>query len=264
MASAHPPGMDDARFGSAVRAVRIRQRLTQDAVARRAGVGTTTVSSIERGHLEGLTIRTLRHVLRALGMSPSLDVRWRGSDLERLMDEAHALLVREVVTRLTSLGWEVRPEHSFNVRGERGSIDVFARHAPSSAVLAVEVKSRIVDLQDLLSVLDRKRRLLPKLAGELGWECRHQGTVLVLPDRTAVRSSVERFDQVFSSSLPAGTRAVTQWMAFPGRSISGIWFVRFHAGTGVPSRGVGATRVRQLPGASFHPGLSVRRDESSP
>ena len=51
-------------------------------------------------------------------------LRWHGEELDRLLDEAHARLVDEVVRRSTVLGWVVAVEVSFSRYGERGSIDV--------------------------------------------------------------------------------------------------------------------------------------------
>ncbi len=137
-----------------------------------AGVAQSMVSLVERGALEGTSLRIVRRVATAVGVSLPLDPRWRGADLARLMDARHASIAGVVVDRLSRLGWEVWPEHTFSVYGERGSIDILAWHPPARALLVVEVKSQIVDIQDLVSTLDRKRRLTPRLASDLGWHPR--------------------------------------------------------------------------------------------
>ena len=58
-----------------------------------------------------------------------MELWFRGADLDRLLDEGHAALVGAVASRLASLGWEVRPEVSFAVYAERGSIDLVEWHA---------------------------------------------------------------------------------------------------------------------------------------
>ena len=60
---------------------------------------------------------------------------FRGAELDRLLDEGHAALLGAVARRLEALGWEVRPEVSFAVFGERGSIDLVAWHATSGTLL---------------------------------------------------------------------------------------------------------------------------------
>ena len=106
--------MEDIRVGSAVRAVRLRRGWRQSDVAALAGVSQTTVSLVERGHLESLTLATVRAVARALGIWLQLEPRWRGADLPRLLDERHAALVGLVVADLRRRGWEVRVEYSVN------------------------------------------------------------------------------------------------------------------------------------------------------
>jgi hypothetical protein len=96
--------------------------------------------------------------------------RWRGPELARLLDQRHSEVVAAVVEALRRHGWEARPELTFSRWGERGSIDVFAWDPDLRVVLVVECKSVVVDLQDLLSTMDRKRRLAADIAqDELGW-----------------------------------------------------------------------------------------------
>ena len=100
----------------------------------------------------------------------SVRVYWQGEALDRLRDERHAAIVERVLRLLTAEGWIARTEVSFSEYGERGSIDVFALHPKVGALLVIEVKSAVPDLQATLSNLDRKTRLAPGLARALGWE----------------------------------------------------------------------------------------------
>ena len=118
--------MDDVQVGSVIRSVRIRRGLRQSDVAATAGVSQAIVSAIERGDFETTSLCLVRRVATAVGVSLPLAPRWRGPDLPKLLDERHAAIVREVVSRLAALGWVALPEHTFSIRGERGSIDVFA------------------------------------------------------------------------------------------------------------------------------------------
>jgi hypothetical protein len=73
------------------------------------------------------------------------------------------------------LGWQTVLEYTFQHFGERGSVDVLAWRPDVRALLLVEVKPDLDDLQDMLSALDRKARLVPRLiATERAWqaECR--------------------------------------------------------------------------------------------
>jgi transcriptional regulator with XRE-family HTH domain len=217
--------MDDARTGLVFRAVRIRRGLTQSEVAAAAGCSRSVVSLIERGGLEQTSMRTVRAVARGLGISLSVDARWRGAETARLLDERHAGLVREVSDALARLGFEVRVEHTFNIWGERGSIDILARHPLLRAVVAIEVKTRLVDLQDLLASTNRKRRLLATICAEEDWSAEIFGSVLVLPEASWARHAVRRFAPILDTAFPARTVEVRRWLRKPTLDLRGIWFL---------------------------------------
>ncbi len=247
--------MDDIRVGCAIRAVRLRRGLRQCDVAAVAGLSQSTVSLVERGRFEALTIGTIRDVARVLDVWLPIEPRWRGAELPRLLDERHALLVGLAVAELRRLGWEVRVEYSFNVRGERGSVDVLAWSAGVRALMIVEVKTQIVDVQELLSTMDRKRRVVPMaVTAELGWRPDLVGSILVLPDETRARSAVARHGRVFSAALPARTMEVRGWSRNPARSLAGIWFLRDTNPGSRMRTGGGATRVRLRSGGQLRVG----------
>jgi DNA-binding Xre family transcriptional regulator len=252
--------MDDIRVGSAIRAVRLRRGLRQCDVAAAAGLSQSTVSLVELGRFETLTLGTIRAVGRPLDVWIHFESRWGGAELPRLLDERHAILVGLVVTELRRRGWEVRVEYSFNVRGERGSVDVLAWLSSARALLLVEVKTQIVDVQELLSTIDRKRRVVPiAVHAELGWRADLIGRVLVLPDETRARAAVSRHGNVFSVALPRRTIDVRRWCRQPAQPLAGIWFLRTtHPGNRVRPGG-GATRVRLPSGGQLR-----SRPRSSP
>jgi hypothetical protein len=99
---------------------------------------------------------------------------------------------------------------------------VLAWHPIHRALLNVGVKTRLVDLQDVLSKIDRKRRLAPTLARELGWRPLSFGSVLVLPHETWARNAVARFGPVFAAALPIRTEGMRRWMKRPDGEIRGI------------------------------------------
>lgn len=74
-----------------------------------------------------------------------------------------------MITILLEHGWEVVPEATFNHFGEMGSIDILAWHPSTGALLIVEVKSVVPDMQALLAGVDRKQRIGRILGLELGW-----------------------------------------------------------------------------------------------
>jgi transcriptional regulator with XRE-family HTH domain len=216
---------DDISVGRAVQAVRLSRNLRQSDVAARAGVSRQAVSRLERGLVDGMTVATLRAVGRALDMPPLVTLGWRGPETERLRDRLHAATVEAAAGQLEALGWELAPESSFNHFGERGSADILAWHSRQRALLVVEVKTRLWDLQDLLAGLDVKWRVLPAQArSRLGWNAAAVGVVLVLPELSTHRHVVERHAATFRAALPQRQLEVRAWLAEPRGNLRGIWF----------------------------------------
>ena len=101
--------------------------------------------------------------------------RWRGGELDRLLNARHSALHEDVATMFDRTpGWLMAPEVSFNVYGERGVIDVLAFHPATGSLLVVELKTEIVDVQELVGTMSRKVRLARRIALERGW---HAGSV---------------------------------------------------------------------------------------
>lgn len=216
----------DIAVGRQVQAVRLARNLRQEDVAARAGLSRATISRIERGDLDGVTVGTLRVIARAMRMPSLVTLGWRGPEVDGLLDSVHAAMVEKVASILQGAGWLVVAERSFNHYGERGSADLLAWHGGREALLIVETKSRLWDLQDALAALDRKRRILPGLAAtELGWRARVLGVVLVMPETSTHRHVVERHAATFRAAFPDRQVAVRRWVESPGRNLRGLWFL---------------------------------------
>jgi transcriptional regulator with XRE-family HTH domain len=146
--------MDDRRVGLIIRALRRRRAWRQSDLASRSGVSQPTVSFAERGHFKTLSIRTVRRILAALDARADLDIRWRGGNLDRTLDERHARLVGAVVATLGDAAWLSEIEVTYAIYGERGSIDVLSFHPPTAALLVVEVKTELASIEETLRRLD--------------------------------------------------------------------------------------------------------------
>jgi transcriptional regulator with XRE-family HTH domain len=217
--------MDPVRVGLSLRALRIRRRLTQSHLASAVGVSRATIGRIERGHADEVTLRTLVRVAAALGSAVNVRVLWHGEGLDRLLDAAHADLTDAVLKILVDRGWEVATEVSFNVRGDRGVIDILAFHAATGSLLVVEIKSVVPDLGAMLGTLDRKARIAAEVARSRGWHVTSVSRLLVLPaDRTA-RRRVAMHASVFDAALPARTSAVQRWLGRPQGTLAGVLFL---------------------------------------
>lgn len=218
--------MDDRRVGRLVRAVRQRRNLRQSDLARQAGTSQKTVSEIELGRVESVRLVVIRRVATALDVSISLDAWWRGGEADRLVDRAHASLVEAVAAYLVASGWEVIPEFSFNVYGDRGSVDILAWHPGERILLVVEVKSLLTDLQETLSTMSKKTRVVPGFVeSQTGWRPLHVAKLIVVADTRANRSVVARHAATFDAAFPARSREVRTWLRSPSGSLGGLWFL---------------------------------------
>jgi transcriptional regulator with XRE-family HTH domain len=216
--------MDVIRFGLGLRALRMRRRWTQAHLAAAAGVSRSVICRIERGRADRVAVHTLVRVAAKLDARVDIRLLWRGEGLDRLLDARHAGLVDRVIAILDAAGWEVAAEVTFDVRGERGSIDVLAFHRATGSLLMIEVKSVVPDIQALLSGIDRKGRLAGEVGRARGWQSTSISRVLLLPDDRTTRRRVESHAATFQSALPARTVEVRRWIGRPSGPIGGILF----------------------------------------
>jgi hypothetical protein len=155
--------------------------------------------------------------------------------------------VDSVVQRLEAAGWIAVVEFSFNDYGDRGSVDVLGWRAGLSALLIVEVKSQLTDLQAMCRSVDTKARIVPRLvARDRGWRPRAVGVAIVLPDTAGQRKAVARRRAIFEASFPARTVEVRRWISEPSSSgVRGIWFLDLANTTGAKRKPLAQSRVRR-------------------
>lgn len=176
-------------------------------------------------------------------------ILWRGPALERLLDARHAALVDASATRLRRWGWQVIPEVTYSIFGERGSIDLLGNREDHRAVVVEEVKSELTRAEETLRKLDEKVRLTAeRIARErLGWTPAVVGRILVLPDADRARREIREHAAVFDVSLPARGAEVRAWLRDPSGPMAGILFVADIDRNGRNVARPGAQRVRVGP-----------------
>ncbi len=189
---------------------------------------------------------TLDKVAGAVGARVVVRLDWQGEQLDRLIDARHAALVDLVVRETSGHGWLCATEATFNVYGERGSVDVLAFHPESGVLLVIEVKSAIPEIGGMLMTLDRKVRLAPRIAADRGWKPASVGRLLVVGDGRTTRRRLDEHRSMFDSAFPVRGWAARRWLARPAvvAGWSGLW---------VPAGGhqtVTRRRERVRPGAS--------------
>ena len=179
---------------------------------------------MERGRWDGIALRTLRKAASALELRLDVSVRSVGGDVARLLDEAHAALGEAVTRWLVAAGWEVRPEVSFSRWGERGVIDLVAWHAPTRTLLVIELKTSIVDLQEMLGSLDRKARLAPDVARDLGWRPSSVAVAVIVNEGRSNRRRVQAHAALLRAVLPSDGRQLRPWVLAPNGPIRALAF----------------------------------------
>jgi transcriptional regulator with XRE-family HTH domain len=219
--------MSDHRLGSAIRKIRIRRRWRQVDVASRAGVSQSTVSRLERGHLDTISVGVLRRVAKVLDVRVDAVPRWRAGDLDRLLNARHSELHEHVAALFAGLqGWVAAPEVSFAVLGERGVIDLLAWHQGRNAILVIELKTEIADVNEMLGTLDRKRRLAIRVARERGWAIGSPAVsvwLVVAAGRTN-RRRVDAHRAMLGAAFPTDGRSIRGWLHEPTGTVRCLSF----------------------------------------
>jgi transcriptional regulator with XRE-family HTH domain len=245
-------GMDDQRIGAALRAIRIKKSWRQSDLAARARVSRWVVLRIEHGRLASVPIGKLRAVAAALDARVDAVVRWQGGDLPRLLSARHSRMHETMARFFGDLpDWIAEPEVSFSIFGERGIIDILAWHPTRRILLVIELKTEIVDVNDLLGTLDRKRRLAGDIARTRGWQPLAIGTWVVLAPGRSNRRAFAEHATVLRAKFPADGRAIRAWLEDPRGAIDALGFMPsvqgLHPGPApAPIRRVGATRSRRI------------------
>jgi transcriptional regulator with XRE-family HTH domain len=240
----HPARMDDLAIGRVLRALRHRLRLRQVDIATRSNVSQSLVSRMERGRLDEISRGTIRRVFASLDADVVTVVRWRGGQLDRLLDERHADIVGRMSAMLRRDGWEVIPEATFSEFGERGSIDLLAWHPGTRTLLVVEIKTEIASAEELLRRHDVKVRLAPKVAPErFGERPAVVARLLVIADSSTNRRRLNRLEPVVGAAYPARGGEVRRWLRSPAGAMAGVIFVS--GSRDVPPGTGGSARVRR-------------------
>ncbi len=287
--------MDDQRAGQALRAIRVHRRRRQVDIARAAGVSQSSVSRIERGHLGSFSLDTLRAVAAAVEATLGVGIRWRGGEVDRVVNARHSAMAERLVAYLEAVGgWQWAAETSFSAWGERGVIDLLAWHAGRCCLLVIELKTELVDPAALLAQVGRYRRLAPAMARERGWGTELPRTLrntvaptgavssarsvasgravgsgdvaccVVVADTSSNRARLARHRALLRGTFPVDGRTMAGWVADPREPVMGLSFLReMHGQTGTRLGPVRRVRDHPAPPTAARP-LSVARAGTGP
>lgn len=255
MLGSHHRSVNDRTLGAIVRSLRHRRRWRQEDLAQRARVSRSLTSLLERGHAERLSLQATRRIAAALDLKLDWDAGFRGPELARLRDADHARLNEWLAQRLGALAWLVEPEVSFNRYGDRGRIDLLAYQPVARLLLAVEAKTVIADVQELLGGLHLKARIATGEARRFGWEPLGVMPMLAVMDGTTNRRRINAHARLFARLALRGHAAIG-WLRRPVSGPSGLLlFVKLPDSNPIDGRRAGRQRIRSVRLAS-----SVRED----
>jgi transcriptional regulator with XRE-family HTH domain len=236
-------------------------------VAALCGLSRSEISRIERGESRGTAVIHYDRIAGALGATAEIFIRYRGANLDRLVNAAHSAMHERVGRLFARLpGWIALPEVTFAIGRELGSIDWLAWHAQSRSLLIVEIKTSLVDVQGLLAQMDRYLRLAREIASQHGWQPATISFWLLFEDSTRNRNAVRLHRSLLATRLPAAGHAMRHWLRMPAGQIRALSFLSDSRGKGVRHKRIRlrasevAARSRQM---AYVPGGGNRAEHSS-
>jgi predicted RNA-binding protein YlqC (UPF0109 family) len=171
-----------------------------------------------------LTVDTVRRVASALDIRVDLVPRWRAGDLDRLLNAKHSQL-HELVARWFAQelpAWVLAPEVSYAIYGERGGVDIVAWHPGRRAILVIELKTDIVDVNQLIGKVGEKARLIRQIVRDSAMGSAHGVDV---GDRRFGRTNRGRLaahQAVLRAAFPADGRGMRRWLGDPAGSAAAL------------------------------------------
>lgn len=176
--------------------LRLRRGMRQRDVAARAGLSAAAIGRHENGRIGSLS--ALEKHASVFGLRVEVRVLGRAGQLVRMADEEHAAIVEAVAAWFRAVGHQTETEASFSEWGERGRIDLLAFDPATGLLVVVEVKTQLLDLQDLFGSLNVKERLADTVAQRRGWVVRRRVSLLAVADTSANREIVRRHPTLFA------------------------------------------------------------------
>jgi len=240
--------MDDFRLGAVIRLIRQARGWRQQDLSDKSGVSQSAISRIERGQIGLQSIDSVRAVSAALDVRVDLVPRWRAGDLDRLLNGGHSALHESVARAFRDElpAWVLAPEVSFAIYGERGVIDILAWHPGRRALLVIELKTDLTDMNELLGTFGRKRRLAAQVAVERGWDPLTVSAWLIVSESRTSRRRVAAHEAMLHAALPDDRRTIRRWLRDPVGAVAALSFWTDTRGTAVGRARRPIRRVRAM------------------
>jgi transcriptional regulator with XRE-family HTH domain len=184
-------------MGRLLRMLRIRRGWRQSDVAVKARLSPAVIGRHENGAVGSLS--TLEKHAAVFGLRLELRLLGRAGHLVRLSDEEHAAIVETMAGWFRAAGFMTETEASFSEWGERGRVDLLAFDPRAGTLVIVEIKTQLLDLQDLFGALNVKERLVQTIADRRSWAARRRVTILAVAATAANREIVRTHPALFAA-----------------------------------------------------------------
>jgi hypothetical protein len=139
----------------------------------------------------------------------------------------------------------MQPEVSFAIYGERGVIDILAFHPGRKALLVIELKTDIVDVNELVGRMDQRRRLGVQIAAGRGWKPLTVSTWVIVANGRTNRARLAAHRVLLRNAFPVDGRSMRGWLRRPDRRIDALSLWDRHEGACVPGGFAARHRVRR-------------------
>jgi len=223
--------VDDQQLGSLLRAVRQKRGWRQQDVATASGIGRSTISQVENGNLDRISIATLRQLAHELEVRVELKGWWRGGDGGRLISRRHSLLAERWARFVRGFpAWYFEAEVSMAAWGERGILDGLGWNAENRHLLVVQLKTEFVDVNETLGTLDRHSRLAREIARQRGWSVAHMSVWLIVADSRTNRRHAAQHEALLETRLRHDGRSLAGFLRNAAEPSTGLAFMPDVAG----------------------------------
>lgn len=204
-----------------------------------------TVSRVERGSFDPISVGMLLRIAAAMEIRIDWTPRWRGGELDRMLNAGHSAIHEAAALELAGTDWRTAAETTFAIYGERGVIDILGFHPASGALLVIELKTDLVDVQGLIGAVDRYRRLAPMVARERGWAARSVSCWVLLRDSPSNHRRLAAHATVLRGAFPVDGRGMRGWLSRPVGTVAALSFLSVSHARRISGTTSGIQRVRR-------------------
>jgi hypothetical protein len=114
------------------------------------------------------------------------------------------------------------PELSYAIYGERGVVDIVAWHPGRRAILVIELKTDVVDVNQLIGKVGEKARLIREIVRDRGWDPLTVSTWVIVASGRTNRARLAAHRSVLQAAFPSSGRKIRAWLTNPVGSVAAL------------------------------------------